>query len=180
MTSTRKRRAPKRGAPPALPALPGASPVAMHAVHVYRCELVEERVIAVPITQTSASKHAAAVLAHYLRNADRETFAVLLLDDCCQVMGINTVAVGSIDQVNVTEREVFKPAILRLAEKIIIGHNHPIGTAEPSRRDKDLTRHLVKVGQLLRIPVIDHVIVAKNGSYFSFVDQGLLPNEASA
>lgn len=178
MTSRRPgRRAPKKAAPPALPALPGSATVPMHAVHVYRCELVEERVIAVPITQASKAQHAAAVLAHYLRNADRETFAVLLLDDCCQVMGVNTVAVGSLDQVNVTDREVFKPAILRLAEKIVIGHNHPIGTAEPSARDKELTRHLVKVGLLLRIPVIDHVIVAKNGSYFSFVEQGLMAEE---
>lgn len=160
-----------------LPALAGFESSSV-AVHVYRCELVEERVIAVPVAQAGTSARAAAVMAHYLRKADRETFAVLLLDECCTVLGINTVAVGSIDQVNVTEREVFKPAILRLAEKIVLGHNHPLGSPEPSRRDKEITRALVKVGKLLRISVVDHIIVAKDGTYYSFVDQGLMPSES--
>lgn len=167
----------RRGGTPELPALAPCQPTSV-AVHVYRCELVEERVIAVPVAEASNSKRAAQIMAHHLCKQDRETFAVLLLDDGCNVMGLNTVAVGSVDQVNVTEREVFKPAILRLADKIVLGHNHPIGTAEPSRKDKEVTRALVRVGRLLRIPVIDHIIVDRRGCYFSFVDQGLMPDES--
>jgi DNA repair protein RadC len=148
------------------------------AVHVYRSELVEERVIAVPLDKAKTSASAAAILAHYLRKADRETFAVLLLDHSCQVLGVVTVAIGSIEQVNITDREVFKPAILRLAEKIVLGHNHPIGTAEPSAKDKSLTKALVRTGRLLDIPVIDHIIVDRSGRYFSFVDHGLMKDES--
>jgi DNA repair protein RadC len=147
------------------------------AVHVYRCELVEERVIAVPLARAATAVTAATVIAHYLRKADRETFVVLLLDHTCNVMGINTVAVGSIEQVLVSDREVFKPAILRLAEKIVLGHNHPIGDPQPSAKDKHLTRELVKSGKILGIPVVDHIIVSKDGRYFSFVDHGLMKDE---
>ncbi|HEV8236907.1 MAG TPA: JAB domain-containing protein, partial [Gemmatimonadaceae bacterium] len=65
---------------------------------------------------------------------DREVFVVLLLDGRNQVLGFNTVSVGSLTAALVHPREVFKPVILANAAAVILVHNHPSGSADPLRR----------------------------------------------
>jgi DNA repair protein RadC len=156
-----------------LPALATGQPTLL-AVHVYRSELVEERVIAVPMTDATGPSRAARILGHYIGRADRETFAVLMLDAENAVLGLYTVAVGSLSRVSITSRAVFQPAILRLAERLVLGHNHVLGDATPSREDKAVTKDLVRAGKLLDINVVDHLIVTRNGKFFSFAQQGLI------
>jgi DNA repair protein RadC len=90
---------------------------------------------------------------------DREVFVALLLDGRNQVLGFNTVSVGSLTAALVHPREVFKPAILANAAAIILVHNHPSGTADPSAEDRALTERLEHAGELLGIRVVDHVVV---------------------
>lgn len=163
----------RRGGTPMLPALASPQPTLL-AVHVYRSELVEERVIAVPLLDAAGPNRSARILDHYIGRADRETFAVLMLDAGNTVLGLFTVAVGSLARVAVTPRQVFQPAILRLAERIVLGHNHVLGTALPSREDKAITKDLVRAGKALAIEVVDHVIVTRNGKFFSFAQHGLI------
>jgi DNA repair protein RadC len=70
-------------------------------------------------------------------------------------------------------REVFRAAVLESAAAVIFVHNHPSGDPTPSREDREVTRQLEQAGQLLGIPVLDHVVIG-DGSYLSFVEAGLL------
>lgn len=70
-------------------------------------------------------------------------------------------------------REVFRDAIVKGAAAIIVAHNHPSGDEAPSREDRETTRRLQEAGRIIGIPVLDHVIVARGGS-FSFRERGLL------
>lgn len=70
---------------------------------------------------------------------------------------------GSLNASIVHPREVFRPAILGSAASVILVHNHPSGDPEPSEEDLSITRRLAQVGELLGIPVLDHVVVGKRG-----------------
>ena len=91
---------------------------------------------------------------------DREIFAIAILDARNQLIGINTVSVGSLNASLVHPREIFRPAILMGAASIILAHNHPTGDPSPSREDIELTKRLAKAGEILGIEVLDHLIIA--------------------
>lgn len=104
-----------------------------------------------------------ALVCKRLRTAQREVFAVLLLNARHELMRRVTVSVGSLNASIVHAREVFKPAVLASAASVVLVHNHPSGDPEPSQEDLSITRRLVQVGDLLGISVLDHVIVARRG-----------------
>lgn len=154
--------------------LPPPSNAGLIPVHVYRVELVEERVLCLPADRASSAPVAADVLWHYLRGADREHFVVMLLDPACNLLGLNTVATGDLSETVVGVREVLKPALLRQAEKLVVGHNHIHAGPSPSRSDKALTRTLDRACKAVGILLVDHVIVTRDRGYFSFAEEGLL------
>jgi DNA repair protein RadC len=67
-----------------------------------------------------------------------------------------------------------KAAILANAAAIVCGHNHPSGDVQPSREDRATTKRLVDAGKLLGIEVLDHIIIGREGVYFSFADENIL------
>ena len=85
---------------------------------------------------------------------------------------------GSLNQSLVHPREVFAPAIRESAAAILVVHNHPSGDPTPSREDREVTTRLVEAGDLLGVPLLDHVVVADEG-YQSFADRGWLSRQAS-
>lgn len=95
-----------------------------------------------------------------LADADREHFAVLMVDGHNQVIGVHTAAVGTLDAAMVHPREVFKAVLLCNAAAVILVHNHPSGDMTPSKADTEVTKRLVDAGKLLGIEVLDHVIVS--------------------
>ena len=97
------------------------------------------------------------------KRADRESLYVLHLDTKNRIIGVEEVARGSVNEVSVHQREVFKGAILSNAASIIVAHNHPSGEALFSQGDMDLTKQLVAAGKLLGIPLRDHVLIAARG-----------------
>ncbi|NIR28726.1 MAG: DNA repair protein RadC [Gammaproteobacteria bacterium] len=142
---------------------------------VYRVQLVEERRIAVPRLRVRTSAHAAQVAWRYLDRPDREHFVVLLLDLRHNLLGIHTAAVGCIDEVRVSPRAVFKAALLRNAEGVVLAHNHVSGPVVPSPADRKLTRELARAGNALQVCVHDHVILGRSArERFSFLENGLL------
>lgn len=144
-----------------------------HALHVYRCQLVEERTIPVLRRRVHHAGHAAELLTAYYDRIDREQFAVLMLDGHNNVLGANTVAIGSVAAVEFAFREVFKAPILHNAERICVCHNHLDGNVRPSKEDIRLTRQLVKAGEILGIRVSDHIILGKpGGTFYSFLECG--------
>jgi DNA repair protein RadC len=98
-----------------------------------------------------------------MRNRRQEQFAVLLLNARHEVTRRALVSQGSLNASIVHPREVFRPAILGSAASVILVHNHPSGDPEPSEEDLSITRRLAQVGELLGIPVLDHVVVGKRG-----------------
>jgi DNA repair protein RadC len=109
------------------------------------------------------------------RYADRkqEHFLVMTLDGASHIIETRTVFIGTLNQSLVHPREVFADAICDRAAGIVIAHNHPSGTCEPSRADIQLTQRLKEVAKLVGIELLDHVILTKEG-YYSFSDKGLL------
>jgi DNA repair protein RadC len=97
------------------------------------------------------------------KDADRESMYVIHLDVQNHVIGVEEVARGAIDWVATTPREILKGAIMSNAAAIILAHNHPSGSPEPSNADVEITNQLIAAAGLLDIPVRDHVIVAERG-----------------
>lgn len=92
---------------------------------------------------------------------DVETLQVLLLNTRRRLIRVEEVLDGTIDQLLVHPREVFKRAIAANAAAIVLAHNHPSGDPTPSEADIKVTRDLVRAGQLLKIEVLDHIIFGR-------------------
>jgi DNA repair protein RadC len=108
-----------------------------------------------------------------LRNVKKEHFVVLYLNARNQLIHKETVSIGTLNASLIHPREVFKSAIDCLAASVILAHNHPSGSAEPSEDDLEVTKRLKEAGKILGIEVLDHVIVTKN-AYFSLKEKSLL------
>jgi DNA repair protein RadC len=87
------------------------------------------------------------------------------------------VSQGTLTASLVHPREVFRPALRESAAAVVLVHNHPSGDPTPSREDIEITERLMRAGELLGVPVLDHVVVAERG-YRSLRDD--LPAGASA
>ena len=109
-----------------------------------------------------------------LRGRSQEVFVVLGLDARQRVRLVREVALGSCSGVEVTPREVFRPLVRAGSHSVLLVHNHPGGELRPSAADLRLTQRLVELGELLGIPVLDHLIVTDEGMS-SLAGLGLLP-----
>jgi DNA repair protein RadC len=98
-----------------------------------------------------------------LKGIKKEHFFMLCLDTRNRVTAKKQVSQGNLDSSIVHPREVFKDAISSLASSVIFLHNHPSGDLEPSSEDINLTKRLVEAGELLGIPVLDHIVVCDRG-----------------
>lgn len=104
---------------------------------------------------------------------DREHFVILHLDGKHRPRAIEITAIGTLNSVPVSPREVFKAAILSNSCAIICAHNHPSGDLTPSAEDHMAYRKLKEAGDLLGVPVLDFLIVHE-GRCYSFQETGLL------
>lgn len=108
-----------------------------------------------------------------IRAGKKEHFVVFYLDTQNQEIKRELISVGTLNASLIHPREVFEPAVKHLAAHIIVAHNHPSGSLEPSDEDLKVTKRLCDSGRLLGIEVLDHVIVT-GGGYLSFKEQNLL------
>jgi len=92
---------------------------------------------------------------------EKECFCEVFLDMRRKVTGFTLVSIGTLDTILVHPREVFKLAIVAGASAIVLCHNHPSGDPTPSEADIQVTRDLIRAGQLLKIELCDHVIMGK-------------------
>ena len=98
-----------------------------------------------------------------LKYYDTEHFVSFHLDAKMQVIGHQIVSRGTISSSLVHPREVFKAALLANSFAMIVAHNHPAGSLDPSAEDIETTETLIKAGDFLGVKVIDHIIVSSNG-----------------
>ena len=108
-----------------------------------------------------------------LSDIPHEEFWILLLNKANKQIGKYRVSAGGVAATVVDSRIVLKYAIENLAPNIILVHNHPSGNVEPSLRDIELTKKIVKNCNSLDIVVLDHIIIGRN-KFYSFSDGGLL------
>ena len=108
-----------------------------------------------------------------LRDLDHEVFCALFLDSQNQVLGFETLSIGTINAADVYPREVLKKALRAQAAAVIFAHNHPSGIAEPSLADRTLTNRLRDALALIDVRVLDHFVVGE-GQPVSFAERGWL------
>jgi DNA repair protein RadC len=108
-----------------------------------------------------------------MRDLQHEEFRVLLLNSQHAVLRELTVTTGVLDGSVIHPREVFKEAIAQHAAAVLLVHNHPSGDPTPSAADRSVTKQIAGAGELVGIPVLDHVVIG-DGRYTSFVESGLL------
>lgn len=108
-----------------------------------------------------------------LSHLQREVFGIMFLDAQNRLIAYEVLFEGSLMQTSVYPREVVKRALALNAAALILSHNHPGGSAMPSRADEQLTISLKEALNLVDIKVLDHVIVARQES-FSFSERGLI------
>lgn len=125
-------------------------------------------------TKITSSMVAYLELAPLLSDLPHEEFWVLLLNRANEVMKKISISAGGVSATVVDPKMVFKPAIDALASSLLLFHNHPSGSLQPSQADIALTRKLKDAGKLLDIAVLDHLIVGQN-AYYSFADEGIMP-----
>jgi len=113
------------------------------------------------------------ILMPRMRDLKKEVFKVLFLNSQNRIISIADVEEGTVNQANPIIREIFQNALQHFAAFIICVHNHPSGDPRPSEEDKKFTQELVRIGQVLLIKCLDHVIVGDD-NYFSFSDEGLI------
>ena len=115
--------------------------------------------------------------AHYamprLLGERREHFAVILLDTKNRILGMRDVSIGSLTASVVHPREVFQEALRFSAASMILVHNHPSGDPAPSREDIAVTDRLVKAGQIMGIPVLDHIVLGGH-DFLSMKERGMM------
>jgi len=109
-----------------------------------------------------------------LRGLDREHFWSLSLNIKNRLLKMSEVSVGSLNASIVHPRELFKDAVKSSAASVVVVHNHPSGDATPSGADIQLTRRLVKAGDVLGIDVLDHVVIGDGGEFSSLRDLGYM------
>lgn len=110
------------------------------------------------------------ILKRYAR-AKQEQFIVLLLNNANMVTNVVIASIGTVNRTIAHPRDIFRPALINNASNIILAHNHPSGELKPSDEDREVTDRLVKSGDLLGVPVLDHLIFSKTG-YTSLKEQG--------
>lgn len=97
-----------------------------------------------------------------IRDKKQEYFVCLTLDGANRLIAERTITIGTLTSSLVHPREVFADAITDRAASIIVAHNHPSGSLEPSQADIDTTRRLKEAGRVLGITLRDHILVTNN------------------
>lgn len=107
---------------------------------------------------------------------DREVCVVVNLKASGIPINCHIASMGAVDTAICHPREILKTAILANAVKVMLVHNHPSGSLEPSKTDVMITDRLAHVCEEIGIPLVDHIIVGGNNTeYFSFAAKGILP-----
>jgi DNA repair protein RadC len=107
-----------------------------------------------------------------LASKKSEVFACVFLDNKHRLLAYEELFFGTIDGASVYPREVVRKALEHNAAAVILAHNHPSGSPEPSRADEQITNRLKEALALIDVRVLDHMIVGETVT--SFAERGLL------
>ena len=141
---------------------------------LYSTRLVRETEFTYPTRfQVTEPSEVATILQDYFQDKDREEFLIVLLDTANTMTGLSQISVGGLSSSVVEPRQIFKTAILANAAAVILAHQHPSGNPEPSQEDIKITRQLVEAGEIMDIPVHDHLIITES-DFTSLAERGVI------
>lgn len=120
-----------------------------------------------------SAQRAAEIFATILEHEAVEVCGLLLLSSSRHLTAYHELSRGTLDSTAVHPREVFKTALLANAAAVIVGHNHPSGDPSPSADDIALTRRLTQAGNIIGIPLLDHLVIGVR-SHVSMREAGLI------
>jgi DNA repair protein RadC len=140
-------------------------------LHELPAEVLKKRITEQPFYKSS--KEIFDYLYYSIRDLKKEVLKAIYLNSRNQIIDTVDLFEGTLESVPIRPREIVEGAISHGAASIIFVHNHPSADPTPSQSDKQFTRDLVFVGQIIQIKVIDHIIIGGN-RYFSFADEGLI------
>ena len=133
---------------------------------------IEKDIPNVKVTQSS-------MVNEYIRKVypvpinEREAFVVLYLNNSNRTLGISVISIGGITGTLVDIRLILHYALLSMATGLILCHNHPSGSLQPSGADKTITKKVKEAAKLMDINLLDHLVITED-SYYSFADDGIL------
>lgn len=116
------------------------------------------------------------LLAPRLAHLPQEEFWVLTVNAKSRLLGTYMVTRGTLSASVIHPREIFHVAVAQRAHSILLAHNHPSGDPTPSKEDIDVTKRLVRVGNVLGIPVLDHIIIGRD-RFTSLYVEGVIPHQ---
>lgn len=125
--------------------------------------------------EVSTPKDVAEFLMPKMRDLDREAVVILCLDTRCGIIDNSevVVSVGSLNISVLEPRGIFRIALMKNADSVILAHNHPSGDPEPSDGDIEITRKIIEAGKIVGIEVRDHVVIGE-GKFVSMRERGLI------
>jgi DNA repair protein RadC len=98
---------------------------------------------------------------------DKEHFYVMHMNARQQINLVELVAIGTLNHAEIHPRETFRRAVIEGSDSILVAHNHPSGDVTPSEADIRVTTKLHKAGEILNIPLLDHIVFTAT-KYYSF------------
>jgi len=134
-------------------------------------EILKQRIVEQSVYKSA--KEVFDYLNYAMRDLKKEVFKVIYLNNRNQIIETEDLFEGTLESIPIRPREIVESVIEHGAAALIFAHNHPTGDPTPSKSDKQLTRDLVFIGNMLQIKVLDHIIIGEN-TYFSFADDGLI------
>jgi DNA repair protein RadC len=154
------------------------NPRALQRIPIYDVRLVQSRrSLRLAETKLDHAASAASALHALIGLTDREHFVCLFLNGQNHIVGAHIAAIGGQHVIGaIDSRTILRAGLAACASAMIVGHNHPSGDAFPSPEDLDCTLALMRGGEVIGIPVVDHVIVTRNVNiYHSMFERGTLP-----
>lgn len=139
-------------------------------IPLVRLNAVREKSLAYHGEILDSAEKAAKFIQTFLYNTDREYVAACCADAKLHPVSVEIIAIGSLQVCPLEPREVFKNAILSNAAYLLLFHTHPSGDPKPSSADVDMTKRIKASGELLGIPLVDHIILG-DGKIYSFLQE---------
>jgi DNA repair protein RadC len=121
-----------------------------------------------------SSREVVDFLIHSMRDLKKEAFIVIFLDASHAIIDSKVIASGTISANTIYPRELIKQALHHNAAALVVAHNHPSGSIEPSSHDHSLTKTLFLACSFMNISLLDHLIIGAADNAFSFADNGIM------
>ncbi len=137
---------------------------------------LSSRITATKYIQRVALRDAGSIAVYFmekLRHETQEQLVLCMFDTKCRLIADEIISKGSVNSSIVPPREIFITALQKHAVHIVLLHNHPSGISAPSREDDEVTRRIAECGQMIGIPLSDHIIIGDH-NYYSYRESGLL------